>query len=161
SNPPAACRTRRAPVHMRLTATSAAIAGSIQGFPVTRSSTRPITMPTLVQKSESTCWPSATSVSDRWRRPVRTRNRPSSRLTRPAPQQVAAPRLELADLHAPDQRLHDLVEDDHRGERDEPALEGRGHEFDLPVPVWVVPVRRPPREHEAAQREESGDDVDD
>ena len=161
SRPPAAWRTRRQPVHMRLRATSAATTGSSQARPVRRTRMRPTTMPTLVQKSESTCWPSATRVSELARRPVRTRKRPSTRLTRPAAITMARPAPSMPDLDTADQALRDLVDDEHGREGDEPALERGREELDLPVAVGMVAVGRASREDEAAQREHRGDHVDD
>src|SRR5215467_7943918 len=63
-------------------ATSRATTGSSQAHPVRLTRPRPSTMPPLVQTSASTCWPSAAKVSERCRRPVRSRYTPRARLTR-------------------------------------------------------------------------------
>ena len=68
---------------------------------------------------------------------------------------------EIPDLHAVEQTAHGFVEDDDGGERDEPALEGGGEELDLAVTVRVVAVGGSPREHDAANGEHRGHDVDD
>ena len=69
--------------------------------------------------------------------------------------------VQLAHLAPRTRTWHDLVDDEHGGEGDEPALEGRGEELDLAVAVGVVAVGGPAGEDEAAKREHGRHHVDD
>ena len=149
------------PVQARLTPTSAATSGSSQTMPVSRTSSRPTTTPALVQKSERTCLPSATSVSECVAAPGADEESAEAEVDHPggagdghARDRAGAPRRRGGSSAR-------LVDDHHRGEGDQPAFEGRGEELDLAVAVRVVAVGRPAGEDQAAEGEDGGDHVDD
>src|SRR5215813_2225587 len=71
------------------------------------------------------------------------------------------PDPDLTHLGSPDQAAQRAVHDEDGGEGDQPALEGRGEELDLAVPVRMIAVGGTAREDEPAQGEDSRDDVHD
>jgi hypothetical protein len=69
--------------------------------------------------------------------------------------------VDLPHLVAEQQRLAGFLDDDHRRERYEAALERSAEELDLAVAVGMIAISRPARDDEAAQPEQRGDDIDD
>jgi hypothetical protein len=86
---------------------------------------------------------------------------PEEQVHHPRAQHHRHPQVEGSQGDAHEQALDDLVDDQHRGERDEATLEGRAQELHLAVPVRVVPVGGAAREDERSDGEHRGHHVDD
>ena len=86
---------------------------------------------------------------------------PEQRVGHPGADHQHEPLVDRHQLMAEPQRFGRLIQDDQRGEGDEPAFEAAGQELDLAVSIRVALVGRAAGECQARECEQCGDDVDD